>query len=255
MGCQSQVDLGENLTFTITTHDPDTGVLTDADFAPTYRVYEDETAAALLNGTMTILDNVNTTGFYSELIACTAANGFEHNRSYNIYIEATVDGDTGGISYGFRAYSPLTAAQVANALLGHAVITTALRTATDLTLYRGDTWTQVITGMGDLTAATDIWFGVKTDPDDTDNEALVLISETVGLERINGAAAAVPGNGSITVIDAAGGIIQVDLDEVETAKLVPDKRFWDAQKLVTGTVTTPRAGRISVIADIVRATS
>jgi hypothetical protein len=76
-------------------------VLTDADFLPTWRVYEDETGAALLNGTMTILDNANTTGFYSELIACTAANGFEVNRSYNLYIEATVDGDTGGISYGF----------------------------------------------------------------------------------------------------------------------------------------------------------
>ena len=101
MGCQTQVTLGSNLTFTITTHDPDTGVLTDADAAPTYRVYEDETATAILTGTMTKLDDANTTGFYSELIACTAANGFEVNKSYNIYITATVDSDTGGISYGF----------------------------------------------------------------------------------------------------------------------------------------------------------
>lgn len=103
MGCQSEVTIGSNLTFSITTHDPDTGVLTDADAAPTYRVYEDETGAAILNGTMTILDNANTTGFYTELIACTLGNGFENNKSYNIYIEAVVDGDTGGISYGFRA--------------------------------------------------------------------------------------------------------------------------------------------------------
>lgn len=103
MGCQSAVIIGDNLTFTICTHDPDTGVLTDADAPPAYRVYEDETGAAILNGTMTILDNVNTTGFYSEQIACTVGNGFEHGRSYNIYIEATVDGDTGGISFGFRA--------------------------------------------------------------------------------------------------------------------------------------------------------
>lgn len=102
MGCQSEVNLGDNLTFSITTHDPDTGVLTDADAAPSYRVYEDETAVPLLTGTMAILDNVNTTGFYTELIACTAANGFEDRKSYNIYIEATVDGDTGGICYGFR---------------------------------------------------------------------------------------------------------------------------------------------------------
>jgi hypothetical protein len=103
MGCQSEVFIGDNLTFTITCHDPDTGVLTDADAPPSYRVYEDETGAAILNGNMAILDNANTTGFYSELINCTVGNGFEHGRSYNIYIEATVDGDTGGISYGFRA--------------------------------------------------------------------------------------------------------------------------------------------------------
>ena len=128
--------------------------------------------------------------------------------------------------------------------------------STDLSIYRGDTWDQTITGMGDLTAATDIWFGIKEDPDDTDNEALVLISQSVGLERINGAAAGVPANGSITVVGAAtDGVIRVQLDEVETAKLVPDKRFWDAQHLIGGVVTTPNAGRVVVTADIVRATS
>ena len=103
MGCQSIVYVGSNLTFSITTHDPDTGELTDADAAPVYRVYEDETATAILTGTMAILDTANTTGFYTELIACTAANGFETGKTYTIYIAATVDGDTGGINYAFRA--------------------------------------------------------------------------------------------------------------------------------------------------------
>ena len=257
MGCQTEVTLGENLTFTITTHDPDTGVLTDADAAPSYRVYEDETAVAILTGNMATLDAVNTTGFYSELIACTAANGFEVDKSYNIYIEATVDADTGGISYGFVVNTPLAAvvAAVVKGLMAQSSVVSAVR-AQDLSLYRGDTWSQTITGLGDLTAATDIWFGIKADPDDSDNEAIVLISETVGLERINGAAALVPANGSITVVGlATAGVIQIDLDEVETAKLVPDKRFWDCQKLLAGDVTTPRAGRFSITADIVRATS
>jgi len=103
MGCQSEVTVGDNLTFSICTHDPDTGVLTDADSAPTYRVYEDETATPLLTGTMTKLDDANTTGFYTELIACTVANGFENGKTYTIYIAATVDSDTGGICYGFKA--------------------------------------------------------------------------------------------------------------------------------------------------------
>ena len=103
MGCQSEVDVGDNLTFSITTHDPDTGVLTDADSAPSYRVYEDETATPILTGNMAKLDDANTTGFYTELIACTAANGFESGKSYTIYIEATVDSDTGGLAFAFKA--------------------------------------------------------------------------------------------------------------------------------------------------------
>jgi len=106
MGCPSLVEIGDNLVFSITSHDPDTGVLTDAESAPTYRVYEDETATAILTGSMAKLDDSNTTGFYTESIACTAANGFEDGKTYTVYIEATVDGDTGGICYGFKAITP-----------------------------------------------------------------------------------------------------------------------------------------------------
>jgi len=101
MGCQQDVILGENLTFSICTHDPDTGELTDADSAPAYRVYEDETATPILTGNMAKLDDAGTTGFYTEQIACTEGNGFEANKSYNIYITATVGFDTGGISFAF----------------------------------------------------------------------------------------------------------------------------------------------------------
>jgi hypothetical protein len=102
MGCQSDILLGQNLTFSVCTHDPSTGILTDADAVPAYRVYEDETATALLTGVMAKLDDAETTGFYSEQIACTTANGFEANKTYTIYITAAVGGDNGGISYNFR---------------------------------------------------------------------------------------------------------------------------------------------------------
>lgn len=103
MGCQTDVDIGDSLTFSVVTHDPDTGVLTDADAVPSYRIYEDETATPILTGNMAKLDDANTVGFYTEQIACTAANGFESGKSYTIYIEATVDSDTGGITFGFKA--------------------------------------------------------------------------------------------------------------------------------------------------------
>ena len=101
MGCQGSVYLGNNLTFSVCTHDPDIGHLADADAVPTYRLYEDETATPILTGSMAKLDDANTLGFYTELIACTTANGFEAGKSYTIYITATVDSDTGGIAFSF----------------------------------------------------------------------------------------------------------------------------------------------------------
>jgi hypothetical protein len=116
MGCPTEIELSENLTFSVCCHDPDTGILTDADAVPTYRVYEDGTEVAILNGNIDDgtgvadqFDNANTTGFYVKTIACTTANGFETGKSYTIYIEATVDGDKGGICYGFKCSSRLTA--------------------------------------------------------------------------------------------------------------------------------------------------
>lgn len=111
MGCPSEVFLGDNLVFSICTHDPDTGVLTDANPVPAYRIYDAETATPILTGDMAKLDDAGTTGFYTELINCTVANGFVRGRTYTIYITATVDGDTGGIAYSFKVTRSLTASQ------------------------------------------------------------------------------------------------------------------------------------------------
>lgn len=90
------------LTFVCNTHDPDTGVATDADAVPAYRVHEDETGAAILNDNMAKLDDANTVGYYSEQLTLSTANGFEKGKSYNIYISATVDGDEGTMSHNFQ---------------------------------------------------------------------------------------------------------------------------------------------------------
>jgi len=114
MGCPTEVELGETLTFSCCTHDPDTGILTDADAVPVYWVYEDETGTSInattpLSDPMAKLDDAHTTGFYTETITCSAANGYETGKTYTIYIEATVDSDRGGICYGFKCTSRLTA--------------------------------------------------------------------------------------------------------------------------------------------------
>lgn len=90
------------VTFTVTTHRFDTGAATDADSAPAYRVYEDETATPIVTGTMALLDSANTAGFYSEQITLSAANGFEKGKSYNIYVSAAVNSVTGVTSHSLQ---------------------------------------------------------------------------------------------------------------------------------------------------------
>ena len=109
MGCPSEVEIGDNLVFSVCTHDPDTGVITDADAVPAYWIYEDETGVSINASTpnsdvMAKLDDAHTTGFYTESIVCSAANGYENGKTYTIYIEATVDSDKGGICFSFKAY-------------------------------------------------------------------------------------------------------------------------------------------------------
>lgn len=95
-------NIDDNLVFEVATHSPATGALTDADSVPTYRVYEDETGTAILTGSMAKLDDTNTTGFYSEQIALSAANGFEKNKCYTVYITAAVGSVTGAATRRFQ---------------------------------------------------------------------------------------------------------------------------------------------------------
>lgn len=98
MGCPTQCILGENLTFTIQVKDSNREPI-DVTGSLNYNVYEDETATAILTGTMTKLDSQ--TGFYSEQIACTAANGFELYKTYTIRATATVSGVSLARTYSF----------------------------------------------------------------------------------------------------------------------------------------------------------
>lgn len=245
MGCQAQAVIGEDLTFSVTTHDPNTGVLTDADAVPPYRIYEDETAVPILTGNMAKLDDANTTGFYTEQIEFTAANGFEDGKSYTVYITAAVGGDTGGISYGVQAVTvPVVTATVISGVSGN-----------DVTVIRGDTFVIPIAGMGNLAGYTNIWFTVKTSPTrEVDASAIIMIDTATGLLVLNGASAILrAANGSIAVDDLGAGDITVTLDEAETDDLVPNALTYDVQTLIGGVVATRAEGAFTIAADVTRA--
>jgi len=104
MGCPAQAILSKNLVFSITTRSSTTGAPADADTAPSYSIYEDETNTAILTGTMTKPDALKT-GFYTEQIAVSTANGFEIYKTYTVLVEATVSGILGNKTFNFVCIS------------------------------------------------------------------------------------------------------------------------------------------------------
>lgn len=112
--------IDDNLTFTCNTHRVDTGAATDADSPPTYRVYEDETGTPLLTGSMALLDDGNTVGFYSEQIALSAANGFEKGKCYSIRIAATVNSVSGAVIRTFQIEAEVDANVVSDSAVASA---------------------------------------------------------------------------------------------------------------------------------------
>lgn len=88
--------IDDTCTFYANSHTPSTGAAVDADAVPGYNVYEDETGTPIIAaGVMAKLDDAGTTGFYSEQITLSAANGFEAGKSYCIRITIVVGGVTG----------------------------------------------------------------------------------------------------------------------------------------------------------------
>ena len=83
--------LNETRTFHHQTSRYDTGAAADAASVPAYEVYEEETGTAILSGNMALLNDAGTTGFYSEQITLSAANGFETGKCYCSRATATVN--------------------------------------------------------------------------------------------------------------------------------------------------------------------
>lgn len=82
--------LEETIYVDFVTSAPTTGAATDADSTPTCEVFEDATDTAILSPT--VVKRTGKTGNYRVPIACTAANGFETAKSYNVLVSATVGG-------------------------------------------------------------------------------------------------------------------------------------------------------------------
>jgi len=130
-------------------------------------------------------------------------------------------------------------------------------TYTDGVLYlnAGDSISEDLTYLGDLTGRTLLWVTLKKSLSDVDSAALIQIEETAGLLYINGTAGTA-GNGSITVTGAAAGNLTWALEAIESVKLIAtagkcylDVKWADA----AGDIWTLHRKKVLFTADSTRA--
>jgi hypothetical protein len=96
-------DIDDVLRVHIQTSSVTTGAATDADAAPTWRVYEDDTATPVTTGSFVTLNSQ--TGFYVAAITLAAAIGYEVGKQYAIRSQATVAGIIGADVHHFQIQS------------------------------------------------------------------------------------------------------------------------------------------------------
>jgi hypothetical protein len=100
---------------------------------------------------------------------------------------------------------------------------------TDLALRRGDTISFVVSGLGDLSLATELWFTIKRKKSLPDHDAICQITLLGGLLYLNGDAGD-PALGVIEITDAVGGEVRIGLEE-QASKYLPHGTgyAWDIQ--------------------------
>lgn len=163
-------EIDDVLTFPVNTHTT-AGAASDASSPPTYRVYEDETGTALLNGSTAKLDDSNTTGFYSEQITLSAANGFEVGKCYTIYISATVGGVTGTMAHTFKVEAAPALESTAQSILTDTGTTLPASLATiagyidtEVAAILADTGTTLDGKLDAIQAVTDLLIASDSEP-------------------------------------------------------------------------------------------
>lgn len=122
-----------------------------------------------------------------------------------------------------------------------------------LTIRRGDTVSLDLPLLGNINAFTEVWWTAKASRDDSDDDAIIAIQETVGLVRLN-KAAGTAGDGSLSVTSTVTGATTLGLLPAASSLLRPNARlYWDAQVLLPSGVFTRQSGILQVSADVTHA--
>jgi hypothetical protein len=126
-----------------------------------------------------------------------------------------------------------------------------------LTIRRGDTWTQTITGLGSLVGRTALVLTAKVAQGAEDAAAKIQVSEGHGLTVLLGDDPDADQTGSLTVDDEAAGDITIVLSAAATAALAvtpsADPMLYDIQLITAAGVRTLVLGTLAVTYDVTRA--
>lgn len=128
-------------------------------------------------------------------------------------------------------------------------------TADEISRRRGDDWEIAITGLS-LAGYTEVWFTAKRGYGYTDADALLMVTETGGLARINGAAPAVGDAAKAALaVNAGNDTVTVMVDAAITALLPTGTFVYDAQWMNgDGEIHTVSLGTLAISGDVTRAT-
>jgi hypothetical protein len=244
MGCPSKSYLGENFDFSIVTHDPATAGRVDADSLPTYEIYEEGSESSMLSGTMPKKDDTNTTGYYVKTIAGTTANGFESGKSYDIHIEAIVNGVTAGISYTIKIETPIWEVASRTLTTSSTPPDTGLSSST-WRVIRGDTEERTFSDIAADGSITKVIFSVKKKLYLTNAQAMLVVDSATGLLYLNGAA---PDPAYTATFTLPAGVLT--LPAITMTQVVPGMYEYDVQVWRGSTVQTIELGRFIIKGDV-----
>lgn len=143
----------------------------------------------------------------------------------------------------------------ARTLTQSAASVTATVSGSAITVTRGDTWVISLTGLGDISTRSKLYFTAKDSASADDSTSLIQVEETAGLLYANGATATAS-DGTLVVNDAATGAITITIKPNATKNAIPRSSDYDVQMVTAaGVVTTLTDGAITVESDITRAVS
>ena len=124
-----------------------------------------------------------TAGAIADAVWDESRSGHTTAGTFGFYLDAAVSGVGGNFTVDAAG-----AQLIVDAMLAQGPTLYTALTADETTLRIGDEYVQEFTGLGSLVGRSNIAFAIKTRKTDADTAALIYLTETGGLTRVNGAA-------------------------------------------------------------------